>query len=121
MFVVSVCLFPVLSGILTSGYTIALVGGILLALFFPALLGALVCEGWRELSPGRLKEALTCSPNYMKTALASGACLLLALGAVWLVDGSAIWRSPVAVLGMSVGGALIGLMRRDAETLVSSD
>ena len=110
-------LLPVLSGAFASGPVTGLAAGLPLALLFPAVLGALVCDRWDEITPLRLKDAIVRSPGYLRTTFWVALAVAAALVPVWLVDGSGMWRAPIAVVGMGLAGCLAGLMRRDAESL----
>jgi hypothetical protein len=111
-------LFPLFAGTFGSGPVVGFGIGLPVALIFPGLLGALVCDGWSELAPDRLKDAFWRSPNYVGTTFYSMLALATSLSAVWLVDGSPVWRAPIAVGFATLAGTLCGLMRRDAESVV---
>jgi hypothetical protein len=114
----SLLLFPIFAGTFASGPLVGFGLGIPIALVFPGLLGALVCDGWAELAPDRLKDVFLRSPNYVGTTFYSMISLVISLSAVWLVPGSAFWRAPIAVAFATLAGTLCGLMRRDAETVL---
>jgi hypothetical protein len=98
---------------------LAIAGSIPFLFLFPALLGAFICDSWSELSPTRVKDALFESPHYFKTTFFSMLALTGALAAIWLPDESSpFWRVPLAIVGGTLAGALIGLLRRDAESVV---
>jgi hypothetical protein len=113
-------LLPVLAGMTASGPVVGLAAGVPFAFLFPAVLGALVCDGWQEMTPLRLKDAVVRSPGYLLTTFWVAVSLVLGLVPVWLLDGSGAWRAPIAVLGIGLAGALAGLMRHDAETIPAS-
>ncbi len=111
------CIFPVLAGPFSSEWWVGLLAGLPFALVFPGIVGALVCDGFQELLPSRLKDAFLRSPNYGKTMLLTTLGLSAALAPIWLLpDGAAAWRAPLAVFAATFVGALTGLMRRDGET-----
>jgi hypothetical protein len=116
-FVSAFCIFPILAGPFASEWWIGLCAGLPFALAFPALVGALVCDGFRELLPSNLKDAFLRSPNYAKTTLVVIVALCTALAPIWLLpDGAAGWRAPLCAFAAAFAGALIGLLRRDGET-----
>jgi len=115
-------LLPLYAGPFMGNPWVALAAGIPISLIFPAFLGALVTDSAEELSLSRLKQAVVESPHYLRTTIFSMACLLGGLAAVWLpVEEQAIWRAPLAVLGVTLAGTFSGLMRRDAETMIDED
>ncbi|HZU98437.1 MAG TPA: hypothetical protein VFF73_17145 [Planctomycetota bacterium] len=118
----SFLLLPLYAGPFMSSLPLALGAGIPIAIIFPACMGALITDSIQELSPSHLKEALFQSPFYMRTMLLSMIALVGGLLAVWLPsEESPLWRAPLAVIGVTFASALIGLLRRDAETMIDDD
>ena len=62
-------LLPILSGTFGSDPVVGLIAGIPFGLLLPALVGALACEGWEELTPWRLFPAIWRSPGYARTTV----------------------------------------------------
>jgi amino acid transporter len=115
----SMLLVPLFAGPFLSSPWLAGAVALPLLLIFPAFLGALVTDSAAELSPPRLKDALFLSPRYLATILIGMGSMVGSLLVVWLPsDQSAAWRAPLACVLMTIGATFIGLMRKDAETML---
>lgn len=114
-------LLPILAGTFASNPVPAVAAGVPFALLLPAVVGALSCDGWAELAPWRLAQAAWRSPEYARTTLWTVLALVLGLAPVWWLDGSGVWRAPLAALGVGLAGCLAGLCRKDAESVRAED
>ncbi len=115
----SIFLAPLYAGPFLSSPWLAGAVALPILLLFPAFLGALVTDSAEELTFSRLKDAIFGSPRYLATTVVAMTCMVGSLVAVWVPgDQAASWRAPLAVVLMTLGSTFIGLMRRDAETML---